>query len=207
MPNIKSDTLRDRIYEELVQMITSGALPPGAPIDEKALTESLGVSRTPFREAIAILASDGLVDVRPYRGFSVRRFTRKEINDLYLLRRTLECFAIRLAVENISNLDIARLEQVLDRGVAALVSGRQVAVFLLATGDLYALDNHDPCSGANVLSRGLVGDVDGTPTVASPVFKQRFDLRTGRCIDDESVRVATWKVRKGGGVVEVGVPR
>lgn len=92
-----------------------------------------------------------------------------------------------------------------DRGVAALVDGRQVAVFLLATGELFAVDNGDPFSGANVLSRGLVGDVGGVPTVASPVYKQRFDLRTGRCVDDEAVRIGTWKVRKGGGVVEVGV--
>jgi nitrite reductase (NADH) small subunit len=93
-----------------------------------------------------------------------------------------------------------------DRGVAALVDGRQVAVFLLATGELLAVDNIDPFSGAAVLSRGLVGDVDGTPTVASPVYKQRFDLRSGRCLDDDGVRVATWPVRKGGGVVEVGSP-
>ena len=52
----------------------------------------------------------------------------------------------------------------------------------------------------------LVGDIDGTPTVASPVYKQRFDLRTGRCVDDESVRVRTWRVRKGGGIVEVRSP-
>ena len=93
-----------------------------------------------------------------------------------------------------------------DRGVAALVDGQRVAVFLLATGELYALDNHDPCSGANVLSRGLVGDIDGIPTVASPVYKQRFDLRTGRCVDDDAVGVRSWKVRKGGGFVEVKAP-
>ena len=93
-----------------------------------------------------------------------------------------------------------------DRGVAALVGGEQVAVFLLATGELYAVDNHDPCSGANVLSRGLVGDIDGVPTVASPVYKQRFDLRTGQCVDDEAKRVRPWRVRKGGGLVEVKAP-
>jgi nitrite reductase (NADH) small subunit len=93
-----------------------------------------------------------------------------------------------------------------DRGVAALVDGRQVAVFLLATGELYAVDNVDPFSGAAVLSRGLVGDVDGVPTVASPVYKQRFDLRSGRCLDDDAVRVAAWPVRRGGGVIEVGRP-
>lgn len=120
MADARSLTLRSRIYDELVRMITEGELLPGTPLDEKALTEALGVSRTPFREAVAILASDGLVEVRPYRGFYVRSFTRKEIDDLYQLRRTLECFAIRLAVENISNADIARLETILDESVAAL---------------------------------------------------------------------------------------
>ena len=92
-----------------------------------------------------------------------------------------------------------------DRGVAAMVGDAQVAVFLLATGELYAVSNRDPFSGAHVMSRGLVGDVDGVPTVASPVYKQRFDLRTGRCLDDEGVQLATWAVRVEGGRVEVGV--
>jgi nitrite reductase (NADH) small subunit len=90
-----------------------------------------------------------------------------------------------------------------DRGVAALVGHRQVAVFLLGTGELCAVDNVDPFSGAAVLSRGLVGDLGGVPTVASPLHKQRFDLRTGRCVDDDGVRIDTWPARKGGGVVEV----
>jgi nitrite reductase (NADH) small subunit len=90
-----------------------------------------------------------------------------------------------------------------DRGVAALVGHRQVAVFRLATGELYAIDHHDPISGANVLARGLVGDHDGAPTVASPVYKQRFDLRTGRCLDLDGVAVETWPVREVDGLVEV----
>jgi NAD(P)H-dependent nitrite reductase small subunit len=72
------------------------------------------------------------------------------------------------------------------RGVAALVGGRAVAVFRLADGAVHALDNRDPCSGASVLSRGIVGDVDGTPVVASPMYKQRFELTTGRCLDAEA---------------------
>jgi nitrite reductase (NADH) small subunit len=93
-----------------------------------------------------------------------------------------------------------------DRGVAALVDGRQVAVFLLGTGELFAVDNVDPFSGAAVMSRGLVGDLDGTPTVASPVYKQRFDLSTGRCLDDDVASLTRWRVRKGGGVIEVSPP-
>ncbi|MFZ6005922.1 MAG: nitrite reductase small subunit NirD [Actinomycetota bacterium] len=93
-----------------------------------------------------------------------------------------------------------------DRGVAALVAGEQVAVFLLGGGEVYALDDVDPFSGAAVLSRGLVGDVDGAPTVASPIYKQRFDLRTGRCIDDGTTSVKTWDARVHEGCLEVALP-
>jgi len=81
-----------------------------------------------------------------------------------------------------------------DRGVAALVEGRAVAVFLLSDGSLHAIDNIDPISGASILSRGLIGDAAGTPTVASPMFKQRFELATGRCIDAADVAVAVHDV-------------
>ena len=90
-----------------------------------------------------------------------------------------------------------------DRGVAALVDGRAVAVFRLSTGELHAVDNRDPISDANVLSRGLVGDVAGSPTVASPIYKQRFDLRTGRCLDVDDVRIAVHDVREIDGMVHV----
>jgi len=83
--------------------------------------------------------------------------------------------------------DLTRLTP--DRGVAALVDGTVVALFLLHDGELCVVDNHDPISEANVLSRGLVGDVDGAPTVASPIYKQRFDLRTGRCLDAAGITI------------------
>ena len=89
-----------------------------------------------------------------------------------------------------------------DRGVAALVDGTAVAVFLLASGELHVIDNVDPISGASVLSRGLIGDVDGTPTVASPLYKQRFDLRTGACLDADA-SVTVHDVREVQGIVEV----
>ncbi|MFD6289354.1 nitrite reductase small subunit NirD [Streptomyces sp. NPDC060205] len=82
------------------------------------------------------------------------------------------------------------------RGVAALLpDGRQVALFLDRAGRMYAIDNRDPFSGAAVLSRGLTGSHRGRPFVASPLLKQRFDLASGECLDDESVRVTTYEVR------------
>jgi nitrite reductase (NADH) small subunit len=90
-----------------------------------------------------------------------------------------------------------------NRGVAALVGGRAVALFLLADGSLHAIDNIDPISGASVLSRGIVGDADGSPTVASPMYKQRFDLRSGRCLDRDHTIIGTHEVRERDGIVQV----
>ena len=92
-----------------------------------------------------------------------------------------------------------------DRGVAALVDGAPVAVFRLSgPGDeVVAISNVDPFSGASVLSRGIVGSRGDTVTVASPVYKQRFDVRTGECVDDPSVSVAVLRARVVDGRVEV----
>ncbi|MGY0486677.1 nitrite reductase small subunit NirD [Streptomyces sp. WG-D5] len=82
------------------------------------------------------------------------------------------------------------------RGVAVLLpDGSQAAVFRDRAGRVYAIDNTDPFTGASVLSRGLLGSADGRPFVASPLLKQRFDLETGRCLDDEEVTVRTYAVR------------
>ncbi|RKT04615.1 nitrite reductase (NADH) small subunit [Streptomyces sp. 3211.6] len=82
------------------------------------------------------------------------------------------------------------------RGVAALLpDGNQAAVFVDRAGRPYAIGNQDPFTGAQVLSRGLVGWSAGRPFVASPLLKQRFDLESGRCLDDEEVAVRTYPVR------------
>ncbi|HZN16518.1 MAG TPA: nitrite reductase small subunit NirD [Acidimicrobiales bacterium] len=89
-----------------------------------------------------------------------------------------------------------------ERGACVLVAGRQVAVFLVGR-ELFAVGNHDPFSGANVISRGIVGSRGETPKVASPMYKQSFDLRTGECLDDPSVTLPTFPVRARAGRVEV----
>ena len=92
------------------------------------------------------------------------------------------------------------------RGVTALIGGQPVAVFVLPDRTVAAVDDVDPFSGAAVLSRGLVGDAGGEPTVASPVYKQRFDLRTGRCLDDDAVTIRVWPARVSDDIVEVAAP-
>lgn len=73
----------------------------------------------------------------------------------------------------------------IERGRAALLGTTQIALFLLHDGRVHAVANLDPYSDAHVISRGIVGTRDGAPTVASPMYKQVFDLRTGQCLDTQ----------------------
>jgi nitrite reductase (NADH) small subunit len=101
---------------------------------------------------------------------------------------------------------VCRLDQVpVERGVCALVDGRQVALFRTASGHLHAVGNQDPFSGAMVLSRGIVGSRGEAATVASPMYKQVFDLATGICLDDPAVAIPAYPVRVREGTVEVGL--
>jgi len=119
----RKTTLRERIYEEVVHLILSGELPSREWVDEKQVIRRLRVSRTPFREAIGILAKGGLVEIKPYRGFYVRSFSRNETADLYELFKRLECFAVELSVPRMSDRDIKGLEHILTDGVIALQRG------------------------------------------------------------------------------------
>nr|WP_221798498.1 nitrite reductase small subunit NirD [Oceanobacter mangrovi] len=83
-----------------------------------------------------------------------------------------------------------------DTGVCALYHGEQVALFRLSgQNDVFAISNHDPFGNANVLSRGIVGSRGDRLFVASPLYKQHFDLLTGECFEDPLVRLKTWSVR------------
>lgn len=101
-----------------------------------------------------------------------------------------------------------------ERGRAALVGAQQVALFLVPDGSVHAVDNLDPFSGANVISRGIVGTRGEASTVASPLHKQVFDLATGQCLEtqgkktvngaDAALRVWPVRVIDGDVHIEVG---
>jgi DNA-binding GntR family transcriptional regulator len=91
--------LRTQVYDELKKLILSGVLRPGERLHERDLTKRLGVSRTPLREALNQLSSDGLVINRPQRGHFVQAYDAKTVDDLYRLRALLERHAIELAIE------------------------------------------------------------------------------------------------------------
>ena len=104
-------------------------------------------------------------------------------------------------------LDVCPISVILPfTGVAALIAGEQVAIFRLASeSDCHAISNYDPFSQAYVLSRGLVGDKNGVIKIASPIYKNTFNLVTGQCLEDETVWLRTWPVRIVDGSVQVAV--
>ena len=89
-------------------------------------------------------------------------------------------------------------------GVAAWVEtakgSAQIALFYLPGHgqEVYAIDNHDPFSGANVIARGIVGDIKGEPVVASPLYKQHFRLNNGSCVEDGTLQLRSWPVQLDG---------
>lgn len=91
-----------------------------------------------------------------------------------------------------------------DSGVAARLDGQQIALFYLPQAQrVYALDNGDPFSGANVIARGIVGDLKERRVVASPLYKQHFCLDSGECLEDDGVRLRTWPARIAGERVQI----
>lgn len=98
---------------------------------------------------------------------------------------------------------------VADSGICALLpDGSQVALFYLPDQEenrIFALGNWDPIGKANVLSRGIVGDIGNTLVVASPLYKQHFRLQDGRCVEDETVSVPVYSVQIDGDQVLIQI--
>jgi nitrite reductase (NADH) small subunit len=109
-----------------------------------------------------------------------------------------------MSVTAMSQTVVCRYDVLLpERGVAALIGDLQIALFRTHDGSVFAIGNQDPFSGANVMSRGIVGSRGDVQTVASPMFKQVFDLRTGVCLDDPEVSLPVYAVEVLDGQVMV----
>lgn len=101
----------------------------------------------------------------------------------------------------------SRAELIADSGVVAWLDGVQIALFYLpnaAGQQLFAVDNRDPKSGANVIGRGIVGQLGDELMIASPMYKQHFRLADGSCVEYPEQRLNVWPVRLNGDVVEIG---
>ena len=88
-------------------------------------------------------------------------------------------------------------------GEAALVEGRQIALFRLVTDEVFAVEQRDPATDAHVMARGIVGSRGDRPTIASPLHKQVYDLRTGERLDGPGAPLAAYQARVVNGIVQV----
>ncbi|MFH8753015.1 GntR family transcriptional regulator [Streptomyces rimosus] len=112
--------LRERVYEALLELITTRALRPGQHLVESELAGHLGVSRQPVREALQRLNTEGWVDLRPAQGAFVHEPTEEEADQLLTVRTLLEAEAARLAAANAGSAGIAELEALCDKGEQAV---------------------------------------------------------------------------------------
>jgi nitrite reductase (NADH) small subunit len=88
-------------------------------------------------------------------------------------------------------------------GEAAMIAGRQVALFRTAAGGVYAVAQEDPATGAHVMARGITGSRGARPTLASPLHKEVYDLETGECLATPGLRLETFNTRIEAGYIEV----
>jgi DNA-binding GntR family transcriptional regulator len=124
-------TLHDAVLNQLRDMIIEGKLAPGTRINEGPVGASLGVSRTPLREAIKTLASEGLVEILPAKGAIVRRFSEKDISDLLDVLKTLEQLAARLTCAHASDAEIAEIADLHKQMLRLYAERNRLAYFKL----------------------------------------------------------------------------
>ena len=110
MPDEANGLGTEAVYQRVREAILEGEIAPGATMSQVALADELGISRTPLREALRMLQSEGLVDAERNRRVRVAPVSARDLEELYVMRVTLEAEAIRLAVPRMTTEDLARLE-------------------------------------------------------------------------------------------------
>ena len=110
MPKVERQQLHDAVIEHLRSFIVEGMLEPGKKLNERELCEMLGISRTPLREALKVLASEGLIDISPNRGASVSKMSEAELRETFEVMSGLEAFSGELACERITAAEIAEIK-------------------------------------------------------------------------------------------------
>jgi len=129
--DIKFRSLTDQIYEHLTELIIEGKIKPGEKLVEKDLSEKFSVSRSPLRECFRILEAEGLITINPRKGAYVRDFSKKDVEDIFVLRATLEALAGRLAVQNITEKEIITLGDLITRMDEAITKGNAKSYYEL----------------------------------------------------------------------------
>jgi len=136
MTRIAPTALYQEVAERLRQRIFAHELTPGAWIDEQKLAAHYGISRTPLREALKVLAAEGLVELKPRRGCYVTEISRQDLADIFPLVALLEARSAREAVRRAQPADIGAMQAIHERLEAAFRSGR-IDVFFEANQEFH----------------------------------------------------------------------
>lgn len=126
-PKLLSEDIADSIRAAIIK----GEFKPGEKISEGDLSESMGISRTPLREAFRKLENEGFIEIIPRKGAVVTGIVPAEVNDLYEIKGTLEGLAARLAVANLKEKDIERLEKI-NKELKDLIDNNDLEAFYRA---------------------------------------------------------------------------
>ena len=203
----------DRVAEELRREILSNRLRSGLPLVESQLVERLGVSRTPIREALKLLAAEGLVDLRRNRAAIVAPLDPVELGHLFEVEEALESFAAGLAADRISPLDIDRLERLQIQMEAAEAAGdrdryirlnqRIHLIIIAASGNPSLAKTHERVLGGLQRARNVALATEGR--VEESIREHREILEALRCGDRDVARTAMARhiARTGAIVAEV----
>lgn len=122
-------TLHDEVVDRVRTLIVEGRLAPGTRIHESQLGKALGVSRTPLREALKVLASEALIELVPGRGAVVKRLTRQDVRDMLDVLVALESMAGLLACRNATDAQIAALRATHDEMMALYAAGDRLEYY------------------------------------------------------------------------------
>lgn len=155
--------LRASLVDALRQMIVEGSLPAGEKINERALCEVFGVSRTPFREAVNLLAAEGLVNVTPHRGAAVTPITLAELEEVFPVLGALEALTGELAARMATDAQIAEIEA-LHREMMGCYEARDRAAYFQL----------------NEAIHGALYKAAGNPTLSRTALSLGFRLRRAR---------------------------
>src|SRR5258708_20144654 len=110
MPKVQRQRLHDTVVDHLRQFIVEGVFEPGKKLNEREICESLGISRTPLREAFKVLAAEGLVEILPNRGASVSKMSEAELREMFELISGLEAFSGELACERLTPAELPEIQ-------------------------------------------------------------------------------------------------
>lgn len=137
-PLERHQTLRERILETIREAILNGTLQPGEKVSEPDLAERFGISRTPIREALRQLESEGYLEVIPRRGAIVAALSEKDVEEYYAIKSILESYAARIAAERMTAKDIERLEHLNNR-LEQLAMAGDVKTFFRVHGEYHEM--------------------------------------------------------------------